>query len=82
MKTILIIGAGRSSSTMIKYLLEHSKQENWKIRVGDMDLALAEKKIAGHPNGQAFQFNALDPEERKKEIAAADFVISMLPAAL
>lgn len=82
MKTILIIGAGRSSSTMIKYLLEHSKQENWKIRVGDMDLVLAEKKIAGHPNGQAFQFNALDPVERKKEIAAADFVISMLPAAL
>jgi len=80
MKTILIIGAGRSSSTMIKYLLDNSSSMNCKVRVGDMDLTLAQKKINNHPNGEAFQFNALNPDERKKEISAADFVISMLPA--
>ncbi|MFZ5553308.1 MAG: saccharopine dehydrogenase C-terminal domain-containing protein [Bacteroidota bacterium] len=80
MKTILVIGAGRSSSTMIRYLLDKSEEMKWKVRVGDMDLSLAQKKINGHPNGEAFLFNALNPEERKKEISAAGFVISMLPA--
>lgn len=80
MKTILIIGAGRSSSSMIKYLLDQSQEQQWKIRVGDMDPELAKKKIDGHPNGEAFAFNALDPVERKNEIEKSDFVISMLPA--
>lgn len=80
MKTILVIGAGRSSSSMIKYLLDHSSASQWKIRVGDMDVELAKKKVNGHPNGEAFAFNALNPDERKNEISKADFVISMLPA--
>jgi saccharopine dehydrogenase-like NADP-dependent oxidoreductase len=80
MKTILVIGAGRSASTMIEYLLQHSTEFQWKIRVGDMDESLAAQKINGHPNGSAFRFDALNAEERKKEIAASDFVISMLPA--
>lgn len=80
MKTILVIGAGRSASTMIEYLLKHSTEFQWKIRVGDMDESLAAQKINGHPNGSAFRFDALNAEERQKEIAASDFVISMLPA--
>lgn len=44
MKNILILGAGFSSTVMIKYLLEKSSQYNWNITVGDMNLALAEKK--------------------------------------
>lgn len=80
MKKILVIGAGRSSSSMIKYLLDHSGQENWQIQVGDMDLLLAQQKVNGHQNGIAFQFDALNPEIRKAKIAEADMVISMLPA--
>jgi saccharopine dehydrogenase-like NADP-dependent oxidoreductase len=80
MKTILVIGAGRSSSTLIKYLLTHSEPEGWKVRVGDMDAALAASKINGHPCGEAFAFNATDSEQCEKEVKAADLVISMLPA--
>ena len=82
MKKILIIGAGRSSSSMISYLLEHSEKNEWKILVGDMDLELAQKKINKHKNGLAFKFDALNADERKKQIADCDFVISMLPAVL
>jgi saccharopine dehydrogenase-like NADP-dependent oxidoreductase len=82
MKTILVIGAGRSSSTIIKYLLDHAAEYNWHVRVGDMDAELALKKTGSHPNSSAFQFNALNAEERKKEIGSAELVISMLPAAL
>ncbi len=80
MKNILIIGAGRSSSSLIKYLLDHSDEEGWKIHVGDTDLNLAKQKTGGHKNARAFEFNAMDEVSRKKEIAAADIVVSMLPA--
>jgi saccharopine dehydrogenase-like NADP-dependent oxidoreductase len=80
MKTILILGAGLSSSTLIRYLLDNSKENNWQVRVVDQDLNLAKRKINQHPNGVALSFNALSSEERKPEIEKADIVISMLPA--
>lgn len=80
MNKILVIGAGRSSSTLIKYLLENAQQEDWAIRVGDTDLKLAQSKVDNHERAEAFQFDALNPEEREKEIEKADLVISMLPA--
>ena len=48
MKNILLLGAGMSASTLIKYLLEHSTSENWQVHVVDQDLALVESKLAGH----------------------------------
>lgn len=50
--------------------------------MGDMDLKFAQKKISGHERGEAFQFDASDDIQRRKEIAEADLVISMLPATL
>lgn len=80
MKTILILGAGLSSSSLIRYLLQHSDEFNWQVRVCDQDLNLVMGKIDGHPRGVALSFNALTSEERRPEIAKADLVISMLPA--
>jgi len=80
MKKIVVIGAGRSSSNLIKYLLEHADNEDWSIRVGDMDLAFAEAKIGHSSRAEAFQFDGSDATQRRAEIAAADLVISMLPA--
>ena len=82
MKNILVIGAGRSSSSMIRYFLENAEQEQWFLRVGDMNLALAQEKIAKSKHGAAFQFNALQPEERWEELQGKDLVVSMLPAHL
>ena len=80
MQKILVIGAGRSSSSSIKYLLDNAVKEDWLIRVGDMDLELAKSKVDNHERGEAFKFNALNADERAKEVQKADFVISMLPA--
>ncbi|HBS87382.1 MAG: saccharopine dehydrogenase [Bacteroidetes bacterium GWF2_38_335] len=80
MKKILILGAGLSSSTMIKYLLDHSEENKWQIVVGDMDLDLAAKKVNGHPNGKAIKFDINNENLRFVEIEQADVVISMLPA--
>lgn len=80
MKTILILGAGLSSSSLVRYLLNNSTEFNWQVRIVDQDLELVKKKINGNPNGVALSFNALSPDERKPEIERADLVISMLPA--
>ncbi len=80
MKTILIIGAGRSSSSMIRYFLKNAEQESWKIRVGDMDVAAAREKVGDHPRGEAFAFDALNEESRNRELENTDLVVSMLPA--
>lgn len=80
MKTILVIGAGLSSSSLIRYFLQNAEAENWEIRVVDQDLDLVKRKLNGHPRGVALSFNALDPVQRRPEIERADLVVSMLPA--
>ncbi len=80
MKTILILGAGLSSSSLVRYLLNNSTQFNWQVRIVDQDIELVKRKINGNPKGLALSFNALSPEERRPEIERADLVISMLPA--
>lgn len=80
MKRILLLGAGLSASTLIKYLLNHAEANNWQLRVVDQSLDLVKFKLAGHPCGVALSFNALDRNERWEELKNADLVISMLPA--
>lgn len=82
MKKILVIGAGRSAVTLIKYLLDNSAANNWLVTVADFSIELAEKAVANHENGKAIFFNVTDENQRKTEIGNADVVISMLPASL
>ena len=80
MKTILILGAGLSASSMIRYLLTHSEKENWKLRIVDRDIDRILNLVGGHKNAIALNFNATNSKERIPEIKAADIIISMLPA--
>jgi saccharopine dehydrogenase (NADP+, L-glutamate forming) len=80
MRNILLIGAGRSSSYLIKYFLERSQQEQWTLTVGDISLEAAKQKTASHPNARAFAFDIHNAEQRIEEIKKADLVISLLPA--
>lgn len=80
MKRILVLGAGLSASTLIKYLLDNAVSHDWEIRVTDQSLDLVEKKLNGHERGVALNFNALNQTERLPELEKADLVISMLPA--
>lgn len=80
MKRILLLGAGLSATSLINYLLEKSEKYNWKLIIGDLDIELAKKKIAGHKNGEAIHFDVSNIKQRVIEIGKADVVISMLPA--
>ena len=78
MKNILLLGAGRSASTLIDYLLKLSKEKTWSLAIGDVDPELAIKKAQGQ--ARAFKFDASDEEQLLDEIGKSDLVISMLPA--
>jgi len=79
MQTVLILGAGLSSTSLIKYFLDQG-HDQWKIRVGDINLKNALERVNGHVNGEAFRFDVHDPQQRRIEVEKASIVISMLPA--
>jgi saccharopine dehydrogenase-like NADP-dependent oxidoreductase len=80
MKNILIIGAGKSSSALIKYLLDTSEQENLFLTIGDISTENAHKLINNHQNATAIVLDVFDKKQREEQIQKADLVISMLPA--
>ncbi|MEO0472978.1 MAG: saccharopine dehydrogenase C-terminal domain-containing protein [Bacteroidota bacterium] len=82
MKRILVIGAGRSASDLIAYLLKHAEKENWQLTVVDQDEQLARSKVKSHPRAEVASFDAMNPERRKERILQADLVVSFLPAHL
>ena len=79
---IFIIGAGRSASSLIKYLINVSVKNNFELTIGDKDVSLVKDKIDGHKCASAIQFDVLNDDQRISEIKNADIVISMLPATL
>ncbi|MBL8010339.1 MAG: saccharopine dehydrogenase NADP-binding domain-containing protein [Flavobacteriales bacterium] len=81
MRTILILGAGRSASALITQLIHDAPREEWRITVVDRDLAHAQALVGGGTAvARAEQGDAGDPAVRDRLIAAHDLVISMLPA--
>lgn len=52
MRRILIVGAGRSSSALVRYLLEKSDQENLRIIIADVSIENAKKLVGGHKNSK------------------------------
>ncbi|MCL8008855.1 saccharopine dehydrogenase family protein [Gelidibacter japonicus] len=80
MRKILVIGSGKSSSYLIKYLLDKSTEEDLHIIVGDIDIRNAQKLINDHENGHAITLDVFNHHSRKEAIENADIVVSMLPA--
>lgn len=80
MKNILIIGAGKSSSYLIKYLLEKSNNENLRLMIGDICTENADLMIQDHKNAKSILLDVFNLEQRQKLIKKSDLVISMLPA--
>ena len=80
MQNILILGAGLSASSLIRYLLQNAEENDWHLKIVDQNKEAIEAKTNGSSRATAMVFNALDPAERRPEIEKADLVISMLPA--
>lgn len=79
-KKVLVIGAGRSTSSLINYLLEKSDEHQLSVVIADVSLDMAKEKLNGHKNGSAIEFDVFNDKQRDSEIKSSDIVISMLPA--
>ena len=82
MTNILILGAGRSATDLISYLLELAPTKNWKITVGDFNPELAAQKVGAHEAGEAVFFDVHDEALVEKYVGNAQVVASFLPANL
>ena len=75
-----MLGAGRSSSTLIDFLLENASGNNWQVVVGDLDESLAKEKVNGNPNGKGIVFDIFNKVHQSELCNDYDLVVSMLPA--
>jgi saccharopine dehydrogenase-like NADP-dependent oxidoreductase len=80
MKNILVIGAGLSASSMLRYFTENAAAQNWYIKVGDRNGELAKSKVKGCDRAEGFELDGLNAEQRAPLVEWADLVVSMLPA--
>jgi saccharopine dehydrogenase-like NADP-dependent oxidoreductase len=79
MKTILVLGAGRSSSALISYLLDYAGQTGNKVCVGDIQRDAALRRLRGHPAGEAIAFDIADARQSDTTISQSHIVVSLLP---
>ncbi|HLG33402.1 MAG TPA: saccharopine dehydrogenase C-terminal domain-containing protein, partial [Bacteroidia bacterium] len=82
MKNILLLGAGKSSHVLIKYLLNNAAVHVWQITVADISIEAAQSNVGNHNHGKATALDITNAKQREHAIAAADLVISLLPPTL
>ncbi|NBV30281.1 MAG: saccharopine dehydrogenase [Chitinophagaceae bacterium] len=82
MKTILILGAGKSATVLIEYLLSEAPQYTWKVQVADANLAVAKLKVGSSSCGEGVELDVTEEAPRRTLISKADLVISLLPPSL
>ena len=63
MKKILLIGAGRSTSSLVQYLLFNAENENWFITIADQSKDFASEAAGDHKLAKAIAFDVNNDEE-------------------
>ncbi|MEZ4809532.1 MAG: saccharopine dehydrogenase family protein [Allomuricauda sp.] len=81
-RTILVFGAGKSTSFLLDYLLKKSQEENLHLTIGDLHPKHIPSEFSSHPNCSVIALDIFNDEDRKKAIADASIVVSMLPPKL
>ena len=80
MQKILILGAGRSSSSLIHYLLSKTNELEFHLTIADRVIDHVEPWLKGYSQGTSIKFNLSDQEHLGQLVEDHDLVISMLPA--
>ena len=62
MRRILIVGAGRSASAMLRHLLKHAEAEDLFLSVADINLANAEALVGRHARAEAIALDIFKQE--------------------
>ncbi|TGE04159.1 saccharopine dehydrogenase C-terminal domain-containing protein [Hymenobacter fodinae] len=78
---LLLLGAGRSASSLIRYLLQYAPRENWHLTVADVHPSHLKPVLEEHPQyARAVAFDIQDEARLDELVQESDLVISMLPA--
>jgi saccharopine dehydrogenase-like NADP-dependent oxidoreductase len=75
----LIIGAGRSATSLIDYLSTQAKLNGWTLTIGEQDAVAAKVRF---PDLNVVDLNIENQEAAREIIAKSNLVISMIPASL
>ncbi|HYE76483.1 MAG TPA: saccharopine dehydrogenase C-terminal domain-containing protein, partial [bacterium] len=82
MPRILLLGAGRSTASLISYLLRHAPARNWYLTIGDLSTQHLEELRTQYPERLSLlHFDIGEPHNLSTLVEGNDLVISMLPAA-
>ncbi len=81
-RTILVLGAGKSTSYLLDYVLEKSNEEKLHLVIGDLHPENISKSVSSHPNCSVKALDIFNDEERRALIASSSIVVSMLPPRL
>ena len=76
------MGAGKSATVLIEYLLSEAPQYTWKVQVADANLAVAKLKVGSSSCGEGVELDVTEEAPRRTLISKADLVISLLPPSL
>lgn len=82
MKNIALIGAGRSSSSLIKYLINNAEEKDLHLVIADQEIGHLNDIVGQSKRVEQIVFDVFDDNAREELVQNADLVISMLPASL
>jgi len=82
LKTIVLIGAGKSATVLIDYLIGEAETNNWKFIIADSNREQILLKTRNSKFAEAVQLDITNEKQRGDLIQRAHVVISMMPPAL
>ena len=80
MKKILLIGAGRSTGSLIKYLVKNAAANQWSLTIADRSFEFLDKELTDKDFVTTINFDVNNLNQRDELVKSADVIISMLPA--
>ena len=82
LKTIVLIGAGKSATVLIDYLITEAETNNWKFIIADSNKEQILLKTNNSKYAEAVELDVTNEKQRGDLIQRAHVVISMMPPAL
>lgn len=76
---ILILGAGRSATDFIDYILQAAPSHEWRVTVADYNLPLAQRKVQGQDHATAEAFDVHNHAQVDEMVSKATAVASFMP---
>jgi saccharopine dehydrogenase-like NADP-dependent oxidoreductase len=80
MRNIALLGAGRSASSLIQFLIENAVKEDITITIADREIGHLADIVKGSDRVKEIVFDVFDDDARLALIKESDLIISMLPA--